>query len=103
MNSHIDPKRVVDKQGQDLFTYDNTAKVESSAQKAYAVAPSDSTDLPNGITKGLYVGTTGDVVAVFAGDTEIKLTGLASGVFHPISVKQVKATGTTATSIVAVY
>lgn len=75
----------------------------SSATKVVAVAPSDSTNLTNGATKGLYIGGAGNVSVTMADGNDVTFTALASGVIHPISVLKVKATGTTATSILAVY
>jgi hypothetical protein len=78
----------------------------TSIKSAAAVTPSDSTDIYTGVTRGLYVGATGDVSVIFAGDADassVVLTGLAAGVWHPIQVRRVLSTGTTATSIVAGY
>jgi hypothetical protein len=81
--------------------------VDPSASKAVAVTPDDNTDLtkPSGVigTKYLYVGVSGDVVVVTSGGDTATLKALSAGVFHPIQVKRVKSTGTTATSILAVY
>lgn len=53
-------------------------------------------------TKGLYIGGLGDVVVTMGG-ADVTLTNLAIGVWHPITVSAVKATGTTATNILAGY
>jgi hypothetical protein len=74
-----------------------------SAQNAFAVVPSDAADLGNGATRGLYVGVTGDVSAVMTGGNTVTFTGLSAGIVHPISVGRIRATGTTATGILAVY
>lgn len=80
---------------------------DPSASRALAVTPSDSLDLiaPVGVngTKYLYLGVTGDVSAITSGGDTVTFIGLAGGVFHPISVRRVRATGTTATGILAVY
>ena len=66
--------------------------------KAASVTPDDDNDLfEPGI--GLYVGVTGNVAAVTLDGDSITMVGLASGVWHPIQVKRVLATDTTATSI----
>lgn len=67
---------------------------------ATAVTPSDSTTLLRG--QGLWVGGAGNIAVVMAGDgrTAVTFTGVPAGVFLPIAVVQVKATGTTATNIV---
>ena len=76
---------------------------DSNATDAIAVIPSDSADLSKGITKGLYLGGTGNVKVTLASGVVIELKGLASGVIHPISVKRVHSTGTTAVEIVGFY
>ncbi|QOT13723.1 hypothetical protein JNUCC32_31035 (plasmid) [Paenibacillus sp. JNUCC32] len=75
----------------------------ANAVDAQAVTPNNNANLTRGATKGLYVGGSGDVVVVMAGGSEVKFTGLAAGIVHPLSVVRVKATGTTAVGIVAVY
>ena len=74
-------------------------------KRAAAVTPSDSTDL-NSITRGIYVGGSGNIVVIFADDADgatTTLTGLATGVWHPMQVRRVLSTSTTATGIVAGY
>lgn len=73
------------------------------AMEAAAVTPSDSADLPNGICRALYVGGAGDLVVDTANNTSITFTGAVAGSILPLNVKRVRATGTTATSIVALY
>ena len=81
-------------------TPDGSLNVQSSAQKAVAVTPSDSTVLA--VTKGLYIGGTGNLVVTMADGVDATFTGISAGIVHPLSVTKVKA-ATTATSIVAVY
>ncbi|HEY6026400.1 MAG TPA: hypothetical protein VIV09_05820 [Pseudolabrys sp.] len=71
------------------------------AVKAAAVTTSDTVDLPNGVTRALYIGVTGNVVAVMEG-TAITFTAVPVGVL-PIECTRVNATGTTASAIVALY
>ena len=74
-------------------------------KRAAAVAPSDSTDL-NSVTRGIYVGASGNLAVVFADDIDsatVTLVGLAAGVWHPMQVRRVLSTATTATGIVAGY
>ncbi len=70
---------------------------------AEAVTPSDSTVYPSAVS--IYVGTGGDVSvipALPAGASAITVT-VADGGFVPFLVRQVNATGTTATDILAVW
>lgn len=71
-------------------------------EKAVAVTPSDSATFT--ACRGVYVGTAGDLVVLFSGDTaNVTLKNVVAGVTHPWSVTRVAATGTTATNIVVVY
>ena len=104
-----------------------TADATVSAHSAAAVTPSDSTTfLP---TRGLYVGTGGDVavqmadqtasvvfpdvlggsilpiqvVKVLSTGTAVTFTGVQAGTILPIQVVKVYSTDTTATDIVALF
>lgn len=74
-----------------------------SKTKAIAVVPSDTVALVGGTTKGLYVGGAGNVVVTMVGGGDATFIGLAVGVVHNISVTHIKLTGTTATTILALY
>ncbi len=75
--------------------------VDWPAIRAAAVTPNDSTDLTF-VTRALYVGAAGTVVVDMAeSGTSISFVGVPAGTFLPIRAKRVRATGTTATSIVA--
>jgi len=81
-----------------------TADATVSARKAFAVTPSDTVDLAAGPTRGLYVGAFGNVtVDMVSGGTGIVFVGVQPGSLLPIQATRVYATGTTATSIVALY
>lgn len=69
---------------------------------AVAVTPNDSADLAR-VSRGLWVGTSGDVAVVMRDGGELTLHALAEGVAHPIRVRRVKSSGTTATNIRALY
>jgi hypothetical protein len=67
-----------------------------------AVTPSDSTEIPS--TRGVWVGTGGDVSVMFHnGDGPVTIANVRDGQLLPFRVTQVRATNTTATDIVAVY
>lgn len=82
-------------------------RVGSSAETAISVTPSDTVNITNPMgetfTKGLYIGTSGDISVVMADGGTITFTSISAGTIHPISVVRVNATGTTASGIVAVY
>ena len=81
------------------------------AFNAQAVTPNDSADIELGgspivgIENGacLFVGTGGDLTITTVGGQTVTLTNIADGVFIPIQVKRVWATGTSATGILALY
>lgn len=66
------------------------------------VTPHDTNELTS-VSRGLYVGVGGNVAVVMADGTALTFVGVAAGTLLPLRVKQVKATNTTATSMVAVY
>ena len=66
------------------------------------VTPSDALDLPDGPCKGLYVGTQGNL-AVIGADDEEAVTLVAAIGWLPVCAKRIKAEGTTADAIVAIY
>lgn len=79
------------------------AGLEGSGHWA-AITPNDDTDLPGGVTRAIYVGGAGNIVADSAsGDTSITFTGLLAGVIYPLHIKRVRSSLTTATSLLAIY
>ena len=73
--------------------------LDSPASKAFAITPNDGADLPVA-TRSLYVGTGGSLVVTLVGDTAaVTFTGLQAG-YHPLRVKKVAVTGSTATGLV---
>lgn len=67
-----------------------------------AVIPGDDSDLPGGTTRAIHVGTAGTVTVMDTSGNVATLTSLDAQ-YHPVRVRRVLATGTTATSIVAMY
>lgn len=77
--------------------------VMSSARDALAITPSDSTDLAD-IPKAVYVGAAGNLVCTLVDDTtSVTFVGVQAGSILPIRPKRVLSTGTTATSLLALY
>jgi len=74
----------------------------SPADNATAVTPSDSTDLAY-TSRALYIGGAGNLVVTMAGGGDITFSAVPAGSILPIRVTRVKATSTTATSIVNLY
>ena len=81
------------------------------ANRASAVTPSDTVNIPNISTEDgsgnngcvLYVGVTGDVRVLTAGGDDVTLVGVSAGQFIPVQVVKVFATGTTSTNILALW
>lgn len=80
--------------------------IEDGYQGGVAVTVSDTANIvfPSGTasSKGLYVGTTGDISAVMADGTTFVLKTVPVG-FHRLAVRRINSTGTTATNLVALY
>lgn len=72
-----------------------------TTDQAAVVTPSDDTDLSK-VTRGLYVGVSGDVNCDIGGVTLV-FTAMAAGIIHPIAVTRIRSTSTTATNMVAIY
>lgn len=76
--------------------------IAESYRGGVAVTPSNTTLIAP--TRGLYIGGAGNVTVDFAdGTTDVLFTAPPVGTLLSISVIRVKATGTTATAIVALY
>lgn len=72
------------------------------ARQFVAITPSNSTDL-DALTKAVYVGGAGNLVAVdWAGNT-CTFTGVLAGTVLPIRVRRINSTSTTATNLVGLY
>jgi hypothetical protein len=63
-----------------------------------AVTPHDTNDLAF-LSRGVYVGVTGNLAVLDAAGNAVTITSLAAGVWHPLRLSRIKSTGTTATSI----
>lgn len=80
----------------------NTELKGSLVQNAFEIIPSDAADLTHE-TIAIYVGFEGDVKVDLVGAGTVTLVDLAPGQWHPIAVKKVYDTGTTATNILGAY
>lgn len=70
-------------------------------EDASAITPSDSADLAQ--FSVVYVGVAGAVKVTTAQGTDVTFSGLAAGQVIPVRVRRVWATGTTASSLTAVF
>ncbi len=65
------------------------------------VTPSDTYAIKGGPARALYVGGTGDVVAINENGVAVTFVGVPAGAVLPIVTSRVNATNTTATNIIA--
>ena len=80
------------------------AGLEAPAWDAVAVTPNDSADLARVATRALYIGGgDGTLSVVMSSGNTVAFTGIGAGTILPIRVDRVRATGTGATDIVALY
>lgn len=71
------------------------------ATRAEAVTKSDSADLSY-VSRGIYVGGTGDVAAVMVSGDVVTFSAVPAGTLLPLRCKRINSTNTTATLMVAV-
>ncbi len=76
--------------------------VSAPATRAVAVTPHDSNPITD-VPKALYVGTGGTITMRGIGTTDTVWKNVASGSVLPFRARYVRATGTTAADIVALY
>lgn len=75
---------------------------DSPADHAFAITPSDGSDLAY-VPRAIYVGGYGDVAVITAGGETVTFVGMSAGDLLPVRASRVMATGTTATSIVGIW
>ncbi len=71
------------------------------ASNGEAITPSDTMQLSRP-TRALYVGQGGDVTVEMLGGMTLTFSNLQGGVFYPIRVTKVLASGTTASNMVGI-
>lgn len=76
--------------------------LHSPAAHAAAVSPSDSADLANA-SKRLWVGGAGNVALITVGGETVTYNSVPAGTYLKVRASRVKATGTTATNIIAEF
>jgi hypothetical protein len=78
------------------------AATNGPAGRMAQVTPSDTGDLPDGVTRGLYVSGAGVLRVDDLSGATVEFVSSASQ-YHPLRVRRVRAEGTTATGILALY
>lgn len=79
---------------------DTMQSLSAPAAVCFHIEPSDTASLPHA-TKALYIGVGGDVTLRPVGsEADVTFVGLVSGSILPVRVASIRATGTTAESLV---
>ena len=79
----------------------SSSGVTSPAGHAEAITPAD-TDMTQ-LCRSVYVGVAGNLAVKMAGDEIVTFIAVAAGSVLPIRCKQIRATNTTAASIIALF
>jgi hypothetical protein len=86
----------------DAKPYRTTIGDDAPAEHAFAITPDDNNDLDNltggGVTRGLWVGSAGNVAVVTQSGASVTFKGIAAGTLLPVKVKRVLSTGTNTTA-----
>lgn len=83
----------------------NIPQSSSGVDPAYnmrPITPSDSVDQASPM-RAIYVGVAGDVVVTSAFGVDVTFKNCPAGLILPVRASRVKATGTTATNLVALW
>jgi len=70
---------------------------------AFAVTPHVSNPVPGGATRAITVGATGTVTGRMSGNAADFVFTATAGFIYPFEFTHIRATGTTATGIIALY
>lgn len=74
--------------------------LESPGESGFAITPDDDNDLSQ-ITRGIYVGGTGDISLILKDDaTAVTLHRVVAGTVLPLRARRIRSTDTTATNLV---
>lgn len=76
------------------------AHYTAAFREPFAITPSDTVNFSRETHGGIYVGGTGDVVAVLYDGSTVTFTAVPAGTILPVRAIRVNATGTTATNLV---
>jgi hypothetical protein len=76
--------------------------MDDPADRLVTLTPNDAADIPDGATRGVFVGVAGSFSVRDMHGNEVVLTSLDAQ-YHPIRITRLLATGTTASSIVGLF
>jgi hypothetical protein len=77
-------------------------QLNSPADNATEVTPNDTTPLTY-VSRGLYIGVTGNLSVTMQGGGNVTFVGLPAGTVLPVRVTHVRSSSTTASSIINLY
>lgn len=81
----------------------STTSSSAPGRALRAVTPHATLELPDGPCRALKIGGAGNISIIARDDTDAVILAVAAGELLPIQARAVRATGTTATGIVAIY
>lgn len=81
---------------------DHAGGLTAPAAAGASVTPSDAADLA-ATSRALWIGTGGDLALTLSGGDEVSLAGVPGGTLLPVRARRVRAAGTTAAGIVALW
>lgn len=73
------------------------------ASLAYVVTPSNTVNFPQGTCRALYVGSGGNITVLLDNGDTVTFANAQTGSVLPVECLRVNATGTTASSLIALY
>ena len=79
----------------------NSPGLTSPGDDAFAITPHNTNELAQ-VTRGIYVGGSGDVAVVTKKGTTVTFSGVVAPFIIPIRASKVLVTGTTATGLVGI-
>jgi hypothetical protein len=75
----------------------------SPADQFVAITPSDTTDIPTGPTRAIYVGTGGDISCFDRDGVACVFKNVPTGTVLPVVTRRVTAANTGASNLVAMF
>lgn len=93
---------VADLSGNNRFGIDLHYSKNEAIRRSYDVTPSDTVNLPHGATEAVMIDADAVVNVTYANGV-VDAVPLAGGIWHPMNVIRIWATGTTATDVKVGY
>ncbi len=79
------------------------ANTSVPATDAKTITPSDTVDFPRESSRAIWCGVAGDIAVITFDGTTVTFVGVLAGSVLPVACTRVLSTGTTATSLLALY